>query len=670
MTYTAVAGGGNWSSDATWGGAGHPVAGDTALLDATSGAVTVDANSACSTLDLTGYTSTLALGTYALTVSGNVTIGTTVGSVATLSIGISGGTGLTIGGDMLVALRGVITCVGASKVYCGGSWDGRLGTETWPTTSTLTLTGTGNLTSVPSVSHRFGNLVMAASGKTTTLLSDVWCYYATLGSGTLTGAQQLRLYANSGTPLTLGGGTISIATIYWRAAGGTLTVVGGNYGTSNLTFDPTSSATYNVSGNISVIGNLFISAGTVALSTYDLAFTGNVTIGASGIVTCSGVISVGGNWANSGTFTAGTSTVVFNDASKTTTVTGNTTFNILQVIAGKIVKFTALTTTTVTSFIANGTVGSQITLSNVSGTGVWTISDSAGTNSVSYCTISYSGAAGMASWQAYTSNGCVDAGGNGGWAFAPVSLYGGVFPRRLLSPNVRRWPSNVKGLQLRYKMNEGAGLRAFDSSGLQRYGTLAGTTKPAWQIGPKGRCLYFSGAGYVATPSFGLSGTVVVFAADVRCKFNASKWQVFIGCGYQLGNGTVQTTRLPNSDQLYWQYADGTGGWQRAAANNYFTSPHNDVWLHQCVVADFAGKKVYFYRNGLPFGSPVTMSGSPVFPATAMVKYIGDYDGTAANLLTDGYMANVQLWTLATMPPLAVVNASAARLAAGLWPVW
>jgi hypothetical protein len=226
-----------------------------------------------------------------------------------------------------------------------------------------------------------------------------------------------------------------------------------------------------------------------------------------------------------------------------------------------------------------------------------------------------------------------------------------------------------KNLKLRYKMDEGAGLRAFDSSGLQRYGTLSGTTKPAWQVGPKGRCLYFGGAGYVATPSFGLTGTVVVFAAAVRCL--GSSRQTILGDGAT--SATVGFLYLVRWDaqginDLYWGYANGAG-YSYAASTNYFAGGYDDAWLHLCVVCDYTGARSYFYRNGISVGSPVAMTGTPVFPSTDRVKSIGRYS-SGTYLLVNGYLANVQLWTLATMPPLAVANASVQRMNQGLWPIW
>jgi hypothetical protein len=139
-------------------------------------------------------------------------------------------------------------------------------------------------------------------------------------------------------------------------------------------------------------------------------------------------LTVGGNFANGDVFTCGTGTVIFNDATKTTTVTGSTTFNVLRIeTADKVVKFTAGTTTTVASFVATGTAGHPVILTNVSGTSTWGISDSVGTNRVYHCTISYSAAAGGAAWLAYTSDGNVNGGSNTGWVFSSFNplLIGG-----------------------------------------------------------------------------------------------------------------------------------------------------------------------------------------------------------------------------------------------------
>jgi len=233
--------------------------------------------------------------------------------------------------------------------------------------------------------------------------------------------------------------------------------------------------------------------------------------------------------------------------------------------------------------------------------------------------------------------------------------------RPVLSPRVRRWPSSVRGLQLRYKFDEGAGKKAFDSSGLHRHGTINGTGLYAPSL--VGKCLYFDGTGdYVATPSFGLSGTVVVFACRTRCKKHTD-YQMFFA---RSGTHMLLRLPLPDSEYLRWYYA---APGQAYAQTSFLTSTYEDVWLHLCVVCDYAEKACYFYRNAILIAS-LALTGTPVFPSFNAAMYIGVYNDGASYLLTAGYLADVQLWTLATMPPPAVMNASAWRMSQGLWPIW
>jgi len=210
--------------------------------------------------------------------------------------------------------------------------------------------------------------------------------------------------------------------------------------------------------------------------------------------------------------------------------------------------------------------------------------------------------------------------------------------------------------------------QANDYSGNARHGTVSGSgvyaTKPNG-----GRCLYFDGTGdYVATPSFGLSGTVVVFACWIR-RAQHTVIQTYIGdAGQSVTLGYIFCYSDANANNLKWKYAHGTN-YASATSDTYFNPPYNDAWLHLCVVCDYAGKNCYFYRNGLAIGSPVAMVGTPAFPSTARVKYIGGY-GVNVYLLTYGYMANVQLWTLATMPPAGQMLANVNRLMLGMNPIW
>jgi len=214
--------------------------------------------------------------------------------------------------------------------------------------------------------------------------------------------------------------------------------------------------------------------------------------------------------------------------------------------------------------------------------------------------------------------------------------------------------------------------QANDYSGNARHGTVFGSgvyaTKPNG-----GRCLYFDGVGdYVATPSFGLSGSVVVFACDVRCKYKSGALTqgLLSDTRTNASTGYLSSNRPAATDNLSWGYSIGDSSWVRALATDYFASPYNDVWLHLMVVCDYAGKNVFFYRNAIPFGSPISMTGTPLFPSIARVKWIGVTYLPNSDFLTDGYLANVQLWTLATMPAAGQMLANVNRLMLGMNPIW
>lgn len=224
------------------------------------------------------------------------------------------------------------------------------------------------------------------------------------------------------------------------------------------------------------------------------------------------------------------------------------------------------------------------------------------------------------------------------------------------------WSPN---LQLHYPLEN----QANDYSGNARHGTVNGSgvyaTRPS-----AGRCLYFDGVGdYVATPSFGLSGTVVIFTCWVRSKHNIDYRQAFIGDNAEFRNvGYFLSRRFQNSYDLSWEYAN-IATTDIAFATDFFLAPFDDTWLHLLIACDYAGKTCYFYRNGLLL-STASMSGTPLFPATARVKYLGSYNSTPAFPIIEGYLANVQLWTLASMPAAAQMLANANRLMLGMNPIF
>jgi hypothetical protein len=105
------------------------------------------------------------------------------------------------------------------------------------------------------------------------------------------------------------------------------------------------------------------------------------------------------------------------------TITGSNTFaNITNTTQPVTITFTAGTTQTVSSFTASGTSGNLVTLQSSSAGSQFTLLDSSGTNSVSYCSIKDSIATGGAYWQALPSDGNVNAGNNLGWIFSTVPV--------------------------------------------------------------------------------------------------------------------------------------------------------------------------------------------------------------------------------------------------------
>jgi hypothetical protein len=209
--------------------------------------------------------------------------------------------------------------------------------------------------------------------------------------------------------------------------------------------------------------------------------------------------------------------------------------------------------------------------------------------------------------------------------------------------------------------------QANDYSGNARHGLVFGSgvypTKPNG-----GRCLYFDGVGdYVLTPSFGLSGTVLIFSCQIRFKVSAVLYQIIIGDDALSSTiGFITLRNDPGTNYLKWYYADG-GSAPSAIDPTYFQG-YDDTWLHMLVACDYSGKTTCFYRNGILHNSQPLVN-SPVFPSTSRAKYVGSYNSTDF-LLIAGYLQNVYLASLQTCPPVAALTANANRLMLGMHPIW
>lgn len=103
------------------------------------------------------------------------------------------------------------------------------------------------------------------------------------------------------------------------------------------------------------------------------------------------------------------------------TIRDDNTFNVLTITAPREVRFYSGSTQTVASFVANGTAANPITLRASTVGSHFHLSDSAGTNTVTWCTIQDSTAQGGATWAATNST---DVSGNSGWNITASS--GGI----------------------------------------------------------------------------------------------------------------------------------------------------------------------------------------------------------------------------------------------------
>jgi hypothetical protein len=60
-------------------------------------------------------------------------------------------------------------------------------------------------------------------------------------------------------------------------------------------------------------------------------------------------------------------------------------------------------------------------------------------------------------------------------------------------------------------------------------------------------------------------------------------------------------------------------------------------------VCDYNNKTIKAYRNGVQFGTTLTLTGTPQFPSVNRVKYIGSYDTTQYKL-TDGSLDEIRIY--------------------------
>ncbi|MDH3326099.1 MAG: hypothetical protein OEM38_05200, partial [Gammaproteobacteria bacterium] len=215
-----------------------------------------------------------------------------------------------------------VNTAGAVSVGAAGSIDVSARTANW------TFDGTSILTDASSAGQDFQDVVV--NGVSLNLASSVKVHTMTITAGTLhlgTSAYVLEL-DGTGTPF-VNNGTFNegVSTVKYTGSGMATNIALLPYNSLQLT--PTAATTYSLTGNQtishSLTGTLTIDVNaTLDVTATNFALTVFNMVNAGTYLAKGSVINVGADWTNSGTFTAGTSTVTFYGMAQK--IFGSTTF--------------------------------------------------------------------------------------------------------------------------------------------------------------------------------------------------------------------------------------------------------------------------------------------------------------------------------------------------------
>jgi hypothetical protein len=277
----------------------------------------------------------------------------------------------------------------------------------------------------------------------------------------------MTLAGSGGTSLIVSGSLEFPATNFTRAytgtttfnattTGNTITTNGVSFG-GNVTFDGTGgewslqdALTTSTTRTITLTrGTLNLNDNTLTCGRFSTGVgTKNITFN-GGTLVCSAASATAWHNGNPANFTTtagtGTGAISMTSASAKTFVGGGSNYNcnLNQGGAGTLtitgantfeditntnatasqITFPASTTNTFNNFTLSGTSGHVISLRSSTLTTQFTLSKASGTVSVSFLDIQDSNATGGATWNAFTSNGCVDSGNNTGWIFVGAVVY-------------------------------------------------------------------------------------------------------------------------------------------------------------------------------------------------------------------------------------------------------
>ena len=355
-----------------------------------TGSGTPFVHNAGGTFTVTG--STVAyIGTTATTLTPTTYNNLNVGGTDTTATYTNGTNGITVNGVLtVVASSGTNTLDGSSYwITLNGSGTPFVISATEVFTASTGAIAYFGTTSTNITAATYYDLIIGSTNTTATytaagnLSADEITLNASSGTNTFDGSTRTVTLTGTGTPFNLGSDEVfspSTSTVVYTGSGTATTVTSTPY--YNLTLSPSSATTYSLGWHLTS-GN---------------EMTGSLNIGANATLDTTSAnnynITLAGNWTNSGSFTANSSTVTLNGAAASTQIiTGNTSFYNLYATttSARTINFASGSTTTVTgTWTATGASGQHISLGRDGGTGTnqWNINPTAW--SVNYVTPSNS----------------------------------------------------------------------------------------------------------------------------------------------------------------------------------------------------------------------------------------------------------------------------------------
>jgi len=337
----------------------------------------------------------------------------TVTGTAVVNISYSGATATTVSTGVLTAANAIsfnftagtypLTFLQTAS-YAAKNVDFTGYAGTWGATSTVTIYGNLTLSTGMTLTTSASVMTFGATSGTQAITSNTKTMDFPINFNGVGGIWQLqdallmgstRILNHFNGTIDLNGKTLTVGTAYITGTG-----------TKNLTFNggtlvcPTAATT---AFNNSVPTGFTTTAGTG---------TGKISMTA----------------ATAKTFVGGGSTyncTLSNDGAGALTISGANTFtNIANSVSPTSFLFTAATTTTVTNWSVNGTVGNLVTIGSVTAAS-HTLSKASGTVRSNYLSISRSTATGGASW--YAGANSTNGGNNSGWIFSNAPSINGNF---------------------------------------------------------------------------------------------------------------------------------------------------------------------------------------------------------------------------------------------------